>query len=380
MAELEINSDHQVQDISGRFWGERLQLVREFRGLTQKEMGGLLRISHAVISDYEKGKRFPAPIVLDMLSAETGFLPGFFLRRIEDPFLDSECSFRHRRSTAGRLKTQVRAQATLLGMVLSSLKALLRFPSFDVPQILASTPTEIEKAAEKCRVYWKLDIHAPILQVGRVLERAGVVIVPSSVDTTKIDAFSRHGNNSLIFLNRGANTRPSRWNFDLAHECGHLVLHGEMPTGSRATEEAADRFASAFLLPANAFGREFRTKQFSWQHLFELKRRWQVSLAALVRRARDLNLIDEDSYTRAFQYMSYKKWLRTVEPFEPAFQEPELLVNGLRALGTILKKTLPELCNDLCISEKVFAEITGTTLSRGLPERTNVIAFAKMRA
>lgn len=380
MAELKIDSDQQVQSLSARFWGERLQLVREFRGLTQKEMGGLLHISHAVISDYEKGKRFPAPNVLETLSATTGFLPEFYLRRIEDPFLDSECSFRHRRSTAGRLKTQVRAQATLLGMVVSSLKALLRFPSFDVPQIQASSSAEIEKAAESCRIHWKLDIHAPILQVGRVLERAGVVVIPSSVDTAKIDAFSRHGKNPLIFLNRGAKTRPSRWNFDLAHECGHLVLHGDVPTGSLASEEAADQFASAFLLPANAFGREFRTKQFSWQHLFELKRRWQVSLAALVRRARDLNLLDESSYTRAFQYMSYKKWLRTGEPFEPVFQEPELLLNGLRALGSTLKKTLPELCKDLYISEKVFTEITGVAVTRTLPERTNVIAFARQRA
>jgi Zn-dependent peptidase ImmA (M78 family)/transcriptional regulator with XRE-family HTH domain len=374
---LKINSDQPVQRLSVRFWGERLQLVRQYRGLTQKEMGERLGISNALISDYEKAKRFPGLNVLDDLSAETGFLPDFFLQRVEDPFLDAECSFRHRRSTAGRQKDQVRAHAVLLGMVVSSLKGLLRFPPFDVPHITTSTDADIEKAAMECRAHWKLDLNAPILQVGRVLERAGVVIIARSVDTRKIDAFSRGGKNPLIFLNRGAGTRPSRWNFDLAHECGHIVMHREVPTGSVATEREADRFASAFLLPANGFGREFRTRQFSWQHLFELKQRWQVSLAAIVRRARDLDLISDDIYKRTSQYMSFKRWIATGEPFEPNFQEPELFDTAIRALGSNLKKTLPELCADLHFSEKVFSEITGVTISAPVPGWAKVIAFAK---
>lgn len=359
MQELKERPERRILSPSTAFWGERLQLVREFRGLTQVEMGGLLGISHALVSDYEKGKRFPGLIVLDALSARTGFLPGFFVRRIEDPFFDSECSFRHKRTTSGRLKDQVRAHATLLGMVLSSLKALLRFPTFNVPELPASTGDEIERTAEQCRVHWGLDVNAPIIQVGRVLERAGVVIVPSSVDTRKIDAFSRCGQNALIFLNRGAGTRPSRWNFDLVHECGHLVMHRNTPTGSLETEQAADRFASAFLLPAIAFGREFRTKRFTWQHVFELKQRWQVSIAAIVRRARDLSLLDEVSYRRAFQYMSSKNWRSSGEPFEPHFLEPELFAQAIEALGTRLKKTLPELCSDLGLSQAVFADVTG---------------------
>ena len=344
MKKLEISSERLVHSPSAAFWGERLQLVREFRTYTQKEMGDLLGVSHSLISDYEKGKRFPSADLLNTMSAKTGFLPDFFLRRIEDPFLESQCSFRHRRNTAGRLKDQVRAQATLLGIIVSSFKSMMRFPEFDVPSITASTFTELEAAAEQCRVHWGLDTDAPILQVGRVLERAGVVIVPSTVDTTKIDAFSRRGKNSMIFLNRGAGTRPSRWNFDLAHECAHLVAHRDIPTGSLETEQAADQFASAFLLPARSFGREFRTRRFEWRHIFELKQRWQVSAAAIVRRARD---------------MSFKKWRTKGEPYEPTFQEPELFLGAINALLKSKKKTLAELCAEVGFSQTVFNEITG---------------------
>jgi Zn-dependent peptidase ImmA (M78 family) len=260
--------------------------------------------------------------------------------------------------------------------VVSALKSLLRFPAFNVPEISASSYEEIEKAAENCRAHWNLDPNAPILQVGRVLERAGVVVIASFVDTKRIDAFSRNGKNPLIFLNRGAGTNPSRWNFDLAHECAHLVLHRDIPTGSLATERQADRFASAFLLPANGFGREFRTRQFSWQHLFELKQRWQVSLAAIVRRARDLNMIDEITYTRTFQYMSYKRWLTRGEPLEPNFQEPELFITALRALGTTVKKTLPEFCRELHFSEEVFTEITGIVIRQTVTTGAKVLSFA----
>lgn len=375
MKELRGNSD-QVTNLNVGFWGERLQLVREFRGLTQKQMGQLLDVSHSVISDYEKGKRFPSRAVVERLSRETGFLPDFFFRRIADPFLDAECSFRHKRSTINRHKDRVRAQATLLGMVVSMLKESLDFPPLNVPRITASTEEEVDKAAAECRRHWGLDPDAPIMQVGRVLERAGIVIIPGVVETKKIDAFSRWGKNPLVFMNRGAGTHPSRWNFDLAHECAHLVIHRDLPTGSAATEREADRFASAFLLPARGFGREFRVRPFSWQHAFELKQRWQVSLAAIVRRARDLSLIDELSYKRAFQQMSYRKWLSRGEPFEPAFQEPELFFAAIEALGKVLNKALQEFSQDLGLSEKVFAEITGIQAQPVRPA-SNVLQFAK---
>jgi Zn-dependent peptidase ImmA (M78 family)/transcriptional regulator with XRE-family HTH domain len=346
------------------FWGERLQTVREYKGLTQKELGILTGVSHALISDYEKQKRTPSPEVLERISSETKFPTEFFFRRIDDPFLEIECNFRHRRSTPAKLKDRVRAQATLLGTVVQELRKVIDFPEFDVPSISARDNREIEDAAESCRTHWGLNLNAPILHVGRALERAGVILVRCNVDTKKIDAFSRFGKNSLIFLNRGANTRPSRWNFDLAHECGHLVLHRGLPTGSSETESEADRFASAFLMPRTAFAREFRTKEMSWNHIFSLKRRWSVSAAAIIRRAHDLDLLSYESYQRSFQYMSYKRWLSIGEPYEPEFQEPELMDQALFMLGKdALPLNLGEFCRNVGIGQEVLEELTGIHFS-----------------
>jgi len=351
------------------FLGDRLQLVREFKGLTQRELGNLLSVPAARISEYEKSKRPPTEAFIERLALTTGFLPEFFAKKSVDPFLESECSFRHRRDTTQKLKDQVRAHASLLGLVIEQLREIVDFPTFLVPHIPASTTDEIEVAAEETRRNWALDINAPILQVGRALERSGVVIVANSVDTFKIDAFSRFGQASLVFMNRGAGTSSSRWHFDLSHELGHLVMHRHIWTGSVETEKAADRYASAFLMPRGAFLREYGNRPFSWEKVFELKRRWRVSIAAVVRRSRDLGLIDDATYRRSYQYMSYKGWTRS-EPYEFQFQEPELLDHALQAVSRE-PNGIGKLCAKLGISFDAFQSfVPGTFISTYLPEQS----------
>lgn len=347
------------------FWGERLQTVRELLGLTQTELGELVGVSNALISDYEKQKRSPSQDVLSRIADKTNLPEEFFFQKVDDPFHELECNFRHRRSTPAKLKDRVRAQATITGMVVQELRTLVDFPPFNVPTLTAVTNEEIEEAADACRVYWGLNLNAPILHVGRALENAGVILARCNVETRKIDAFSRFGRNSLIFLNRGAQSNPSRWNFDLAHECAHLVLHRNVPTGSIDTERQADRFASAFLMPHVAFGREFRVQEFSWNHIFSMKRRWSVSAAAIIRRAFDLDLISEEIYQRAFKHMSYKRWGAIGEPYEPSFQEPELMDEAFTLLGKgDLPISLKEFCNKLRMTPEFLEDLTGFSFPR----------------
>jgi Zn-dependent peptidase ImmA (M78 family)/transcriptional regulator with XRE-family HTH domain len=344
---------------SDAFNGVRLQLAREFRGLTQKQLGDQVAASHALVSQYENGKRQDPPAdLVDAFGATLGFKRNFFYLPVEDPFTEEECHFRHRRTTPERLKTQVRAHATLLGMVIDRLRGRLRFPKENIPAIRAVSPDEIEHAAEETRKHWGLGLDAPLMHVGRVLENAGVVIVPHFASTTKIDAFSRQGRVTVIFLNK-AIPSTSRWIFDIAHECGHLVMHAGMHTGCEETEKAADRFASAFLLPQRAFSREFRAARFSWQHVFEIKRHWRVSAAAIVSRAYHLELIGAAEYRKAFQYMSFKKWRSNGEPYEPVFQEPELLSTAIAALGGSAELTIRDLCDEVEYQRGTFADVTG---------------------
>jgi Zn-dependent peptidase ImmA (M78 family) len=234
----------------------------------------------------------------------------------------------------------------------------LKFPVVNIPNIRASTVSEIESAADQCRTYWDIGLDAPLVHVARAMEHAGIIIVPH-VANSKVDAFSRFGRNSVIFLNQTIQS-TSRWNFDIAHECGHLVLHVGIPTGSIETEAAADRFAGAFLMPRKGFERDFATLSNSfWTKVFELKRRWRASAAAIVRRAYDLGLIGAVQYRQAFKYMSYQGWRTQGEPFEPQFQEPELLLSALNALGEKVDITTEQLCKELNFKPEMFCQIVG---------------------
>jgi Zn-dependent peptidase ImmA (M78 family)/transcriptional regulator with XRE-family HTH domain len=360
------------------FAGERLQLAREFRCLTQTELGDKVAASCSLLSLCETGKkRDPAPDLIAACASVLGFEPTFFYGPLEDAFREEECSFRHRRATPEKLKAQVRAHATLVGMVVARLRSWFRFPSLDIPTIRASSIEEIESAAEQCRRHWQLGIDAPILQVGRVLERAGVILVRHLVKSPKVDAFSRYGHTSVIFLNQTIQS-TSRWNFDIAHECGHLVMHQGISTGSIETEDAANRFASAFLMPRKAFGREFRAPSLSWSHIFDLKRRWHVSAGAIVKRAYDLGLLDAVGYRQAFKYMSAKGWTKG-EPFEPVFQQPELLDMALSGFGKTSELTLDTLRRELKFSAETFEDVTGFSVPKSKSITNHVVPFSAVR-
>ncbi len=362
------------------FVGERLQLAREFKGLTQTDLGGKVAASPTLISLLERNKKVEAPPTdLVLAFAEVlGFHASFFYERIDDPFKEEECNFRHRRTAPEKIKSRVRAHATLLGEVVAKLATQFKFPDFNVPAIPVSGVEGIEEAAEACRQHWSLGLDSPIMHMGRVLEHAGVLIITGIVDAKKIDAFSRKGKTTLIFLNQYIQS-SSRWAFDLGHECGHLVLHTGIQTGSKATEAEADRFASAFLLPERAFRREFgMSRRISWPHVFELKRRWRVSAAAIVRRAYDLGVIDPSAYRHACQYISLKKWNQG-EPQEPHFQEPELFIPALLSLGTSVNMTMRELCEGLHFSVEAFTEVTGQSIPKEAVSGSSILQFRARR-
>lgn len=360
------------------FWGQRLQLAREFRGYTQTELGEKVAASCALISLCETGKKpEPAPDLVEACAAVLGFEPSFFYGLLEDVFREDECSFRHRRTTPERLKAKIRAHGTLIGMVVQRLASLLKFPKLNIPKIPVSSAEDIELAAEQCRKHWQIGLDKPVLQLSRLMEHAGVVVIPHVVQTTKVDAFSRYGRTCVIFINQAIQS-TSRWNFDITHECGHLVMHPGIATGSKETEAEADRFASAFLMPRNAFSREFGKVPFAWDRVFALKQRWNASAAAIIHRAYDLRLINAVTYRQAFKYMSAKGWTKG-EPHEPSFQQPELLETALNTLGKKVDVTLDSLCRELRFTADTFRDVTGFAIPASKAKPTEVIPFSAAR-
>ena len=110
----------------------------------------------------------------------------------------------------------------------------------------------------------------------------------------------------------------ARSRFDGAHELGHLVVHGEQIWGVKEVETQAHQFAAGFLLPAEQIYDQLPTTA-DWPALFELKRHWQVSLAALLMRARTLGRMTEGTYLSAIKTASARGW-RRLNPFPSVSQ------------------------------------------------------------
>jgi Zn-dependent peptidase ImmA (M78 family)/DNA-binding XRE family transcriptional regulator len=342
------------------FRGERLELARHLRKLSLTDLGKAIGYSPQYISNIEKGRREPRLELVEAFGSVLGFVPTFFLQDLVDPFRPQQCSFRKKSSTPQYEADHVLAWGTLLAELYAHLRAEVELPEVDVPNYSVESEEDAERAAEKARMYWGLGLDGPIGQMGRVIERSGIPLFFIDTPDQQIDAFARWGPTPSILANR-AKGSSSRLRFDLAHETGHLIMHRAAMIPNAERERQANRFASAFLMPAAGFSHHFRTLSGkTWAHLLELKKQWKVSLGAIVRRAKDLRLIDDAEYVRRNQYIRAKGWHKG-EPAEPKEEKPEVLSLALETLRAELGRPFSDIADELGWTAKTFATVIGYT-------------------
>jgi hypothetical protein len=113
-------------------------------------------------------------------------------------------------------------------------------------------------------------------------------------------------------------------------------MHPDPEPANPLLEKQANRFASAFLMPAEDIEDELPRRpprDTDWDVLFETRRHWGVSIAALFRRARDLGPLSEASFRRAMIRLSERGMRRDEgDDLGPA-EEPEFLGRALAAVA-----------------------------------------------
>jgi Zn-dependent peptidase ImmA (M78 family) len=187
-----------------------------------------------------------------------------------------------------------------------------------------------------------------------------------------------------VVLNTDKGSR-SRTRYDMAHELGHLVMHGGIPPGLPENEDDANTFASAFILPRTGFLREFPLQaRLDWEAVFRMKLRWKASAAAIVRRAFDLGRIDALEYRRAWKHYMYKRWHQG-EPNEEEIPEepPELVLNALTVLERSRKMTPGDVARALGWSAETFEQVAGVEVVSLVPQPegsgANIIPMERYR-
>jgi len=354
--------------MTNKFLGEKLRLARLLNGITLKELGESVTASRQFIHQLEGDIRQPPEDMLYALCEVLSVRKDFFYRKLENDVKFEQCHFRKRKTTPVSLVNRVCSYSTIFEDLVRLLSQYIDFPEPDLPEYQNAPDSysnlEIEEAAEACRNHWGLGLDTPIQNIINVLENAGVVITTFTGVSEKVDALSLNRKHPIIIRN-SAKESPCRLRFDLAHECGHFILHNGIETGDTVTEGEADRFASAFIFPRSSFVREFprnfiANREISWKPLYELKIRWGMSLRAIIYRAHFLKIISSQQYRAANIWLS-KSGQSKSERYDDRIDKefPELLKSSFDILNSEVGIPFHKIAEHLNITSGMLSDITG---------------------
>lgn len=285
---------------------QRLTIARKRRGLSMTRLADKIGVQPRSISGFEKGEFSPSDDTLLELARCLEFPVEFFRGCDIDAPQRRSVSFRAlSRMSASERDAALGACAIAL-MLNEWIEERFDLPSPDLPDFHGEDP---EAAAEAIRSSWQLG-YRPIRNVVHLLESRGIRVFSLSEDTRRMDAFSFwRADTPFVFLNTKKSAERSR--FDAAHELGHLILHRHGGPTGQDVENQANAFASAFLMPASSVFATIRWSP-SVSQLIKLKKKWNVSVAALAYRLRKLKLVSE---------WNYRSICREIAPFRK--EEPE---------------------------------------------------------
>ncbi len=321
------------------FYGSKLKFARSLQNYTLAQLGQMISVSRQYLQRLETDPNtYPSNDMIAVLSEILLVEPTFFYSPIRGEVPEEVCHFRKRKTTPLRTQKTALAYGTIFNWLVEFFNSMLELPEDIITGSTVKNLKNIEEVSEQCRIDWGLTSDAPIHNVVRIIENYGGIVTTFEGVSDKIDAFSYYYDRPIVVRNDNKES-ISRARFDLAHELGHLVLHQDLDADNPELEDEANHFASAFLLPAISFQREFpKSKRTSWEKLIQMKSRWGVSLQAIIRRAYDLKLISAVDYRNSCIYINKKGW-RTNEPGEQylEYEKPEIIPMGfalLRQKGT----------------------------------------------
>jgi len=326
----------EAREVRRLFDGGRLRVARELRGLTQKAVAEAANITSTAVGQFEKGTTTPNARTLVNLADALRFPLPFFRDDVAHSDTETPAFFRSLRSTSARDQRQARAFVELVREFTLALETKVELPQHDIPRHPMTPGRDdrhsVEAVASLVREEFGHWDDGPVDNVVALLERHGAVVTRTQFDASKIDAFSVAYEDRPVVVLCSDKNLYDRSRFDAAHELGHLVMHEPEDCGHKATEDQANQFAAAFLMPEQGI-RDHLPKKADWSELVALKRDWGVSIAALLFRAKTLEVMPDSAYLAAVKTMSARGW-RKKEPEDLGLPEsPQLLHKAVAMLN-----------------------------------------------
>ena len=305
-------------------FGQRLAQARQMRGLSLRELGNRLegRISYNALHKYERGLMMPDSDILISLADVLDQDVDFFFR---EPSLElKQLQFRKSSRLGAKEEKSIRERAVDYFERHREVEELLGIAKqFKNPLAghAVRSGENVEEAADNLRRIWRLG-EDPLPNVREMLELQGIMMF--EVDAAEsFNGFAGHADGyPVIVLARWLDRDLPRKRFTALHEVGHLLLQLDEKPSHKEQEAICHRFAGAMLIPRRVFIGEFggHRQRVSLKELESIKARYGMSVAAVMRRALDLELITHSLYQR-FCIISRKNGWHKKEPGDYAGTE-----------------------------------------------------------
>ena len=300
--------------------GDRIRQARKATGLSMRDLAEKAGVSAMAISKYEANKNTPSSGVLLAMSKSLGVRTEYFFRQASVEL--KEVEYRKHSKLPKKILSQIE------GDVIEQIERYLQLEEylpaspikpFSIPKglkVKINTYDDIESIANAFRKVWGLGCN-PIPDLIDTLEERGIKVFQSNIPhDDKFDGLAALVNETPVIV-VGKDWPGDRQRFTMAHELGHLALHGRL-SEELDEEKAAHRFAGAFLVPASEAIKELGESR-SWLEPVELhvlKQTYGLSMRGWIYRASDLAILNQSAARKMWDYFRRNKWVKT-EPGEP---------------------------------------------------------------
>ena len=341
-----------------KFNYNKLVIAREYNKLTQNQLLTKLKeecsikLLQSELSKIEKGERKNVPEhLIEAMSSVLQFPVDYFY--LDGGVIDVKLSlFRKRQKLTKKMQSYILGTINVVADACRNLADDTRNMNINIPYFSLEKYKTPEEVARTLRLYWNVP-QGPIENLTNLLEDNGIIVNFINVDDDKFDGYSYTDNDLHIIIINSA-LSGDRLRFTLAHELGHSIMRNEyLPV--KEAEDTANAFAAEFLMPEHTIKPSL--KNINYEKAYYLKSYWKVSMAALFRRAKDLNVINKNRYMALNCYLSqlgYKKH----EPNLITKEFPSLFKELLLSYQEDDNFTIEEIATKACLSKKVLLDVS----------------------
>ena len=334
------------------FNGDRLKFARTYRGMSAQELADRINVSRQSINQFEnysidsdKNSK-PSMENIENIAQELKFPVEFFFQKARENIKVENTYFRALLSSKKKEKQSQINKAVLIAVIYDILQEYLEFPDINIPVVEKDilSDKDIANAARKIRDLWNIG-NKPIKDIIFLMENNGLVVTALSTNTEEIDAFTQYikieNREHMCVVLENEKKSACRRQFSAAHELGHIILHANKINMNeiersefREIERQANLFASELLLPEDEFKKDLIMPT-SLKSYEILKRKWHVSILAMMMRACNLNIITQNQ----FQYLMKQYTIKNYRKHEPLdniidIPQPQTLKRAIEILLT----------------------------------------------